>query len=215
MFRNEAELVDKLIDDLSVRFNTSYIVRELRSGNNIADVVYSTDIIRNNVIFNDYTNAYYYFSKVYSRKTINAERLHIPGERSSKKFVRFLHDLEDLGYLKIDGTKIHCVKKVDAVTKNFVAVEAKLFDWTAGLEQATRYKQYANEVYVALSSEAIKTVSRGVFRESGVGLMSVSPEKFSVPIRARKNKTDHLDVQYFVADRFLQELLDSNLVPVS
>lgn len=151
MFRNEAELVDKLVDDLRERFNTSYIVRELRSGNNIADVVYSTEIIRNNVIFDDYTNAYYYFTEVYSKKTISAERLRIPGGRSLKKFVRFLHDLEDLGYLKIDKTKIHCVKKVDAVTKNFVAVEAKLCDWVAGLEQAQRYKQYANEVYVALS----------------------------------------------------------------
>ena len=43
MFLNETELVDKLVLDLQERFDTQYIVRELRGGNNIADVVYTTN----------------------------------------------------------------------------------------------------------------------------------------------------------------------------
>ena len=49
MFVNEKELVEKLVLDLQDRFDTRYIVRELRGGNNIADVVYTTDIHRSNV----------------------------------------------------------------------------------------------------------------------------------------------------------------------
>ena len=40
MFANEKELVSKLVLDLQERFGTHYIVRELRGGNNIADIVY-------------------------------------------------------------------------------------------------------------------------------------------------------------------------------
>lgn len=54
MFVNEKELVEKLVLDLQDRFDTRYIVRELRGGNNIADVVYTTDIHRSNVVFDEY-----------------------------------------------------------------------------------------------------------------------------------------------------------------
>ena len=37
MFSSEKELVEKLVLDLQERYNTQYIVRELRSGKNIAD----------------------------------------------------------------------------------------------------------------------------------------------------------------------------------
>lgn len=60
MFLNETELVDKLVLDLQERFDTQYIVRELRGGNNIADVVYTTNIDRSNIVFDEYFNAYYY-----------------------------------------------------------------------------------------------------------------------------------------------------------
>jgi len=57
MFASERELVEKLVLDLQERYNTKYIVRELRGGNNIADIVYTTDIERNNVVFDEYFNA--------------------------------------------------------------------------------------------------------------------------------------------------------------
>ena len=57
MFVNEKELVEKLVLDLQERFGTQYIVRELRGGNNIADIVYTKDINRSNIVFDEYFNA--------------------------------------------------------------------------------------------------------------------------------------------------------------
>lgn len=54
-------------------------------------------------------------------------------------------------------------------------------------------------------------MSQDEFRESGVGLMSVSPNRFTISIKAKRHKSDHLDVQYFVVDRFLKELLELNI----
>ena len=206
MFVNEKELVEKLVLDLQERFDTQYIVRELRGGNNIADVVYTTDIKRNNIVFDEYFNAYYYFNGIYNHKKINFDDVRIVDEKVNKKFHHFLRELEELGYIKISGNEITSIKKVDAVTRNFIAVEAKISDWKAGLEQAVRYKQYANEVYVALSAEYVSKVDRQQFKDLNIGLMSVSSGKLKISIRAKKQPVEKLDIQYFIADRFLKQL---------
>lgn len=186
MFAKETELVDKLVLDLQERFDTQYIVRDLRGGNNIADVVYTTNIDRSNIIFDEYFNAYYYFNEIYKRKKVCLDDVKISNEKVNKKFHHFLQELEKLGYIRISGNYITTIKKVDAVTRNFIAVEAKVSDWKAGLEQAVRYKQYANEVYVALSSEYILKVDRQQFKNLNIGLMSVSSGKLKISIRAKK-----------------------------
>lgn len=206
MFNSEKELVEKLVLDLQERYKTQYIVRELRSGKNIADVVYTTEIDRSNIVFDDYFNAYYYFNGVYSKKKISIDGMGISDTKAYRKFYHFLCELEELGYVKIDGDYVTSIKKVDAVTKNFVAVEAKLSDWKAGLEQAVRYKQYANEVYVAISAEYVKNVDKDQFKKVNVGLMSVSEDKMRIPIRAKKEKVEKKDIQYYMTDRFLKQL---------
>lgn len=206
MFTSERELVEKLVIDLQEKYDTQYIVRELRGGNNIADVVYATDIHRENVVFDEYFNAYYYFNGIYNRKKISIDEVGISDSKVNKKFYNFLCELEELGYVKIDGNYITSIKKIDAVTKNFIAVEAKLSDWKAGLEQAVRYKQYANEVYVAISSEFVNKVDKELLKSMNIGLMSVSEGKLKIPVRARKEKVEKLDVQYYIADRFLKQL---------
>lgn len=206
MFVNEKELVEKLVLDLQDRFDTRYIVKELRGGNNIADVAYTTDIHRNNIVFDEYFNAYYYFNGIYNHKRINFDDVRISDEKASKKFYHFLRELEELGYVKIDGNYITSIKKVDAVTNNFIAIEAKISDWRAGLEQALRYKQYANEVYVAISSEYVSKVDKKLFKEMNIGLMSVSKEKLKISLRAKKQQVEKLDIQYYITDRFLKQL---------
>ena len=210
MFINEKELVDKLVLSLQENFGAHYILRELRSGNNIADVVYATDINRNNIVFDEYFNAYYYFDKIYSHEKISIEDTKISDEMLNKKFHRFLKRLEKLGYIQIDDDYIISVRNVDAVTKNLVAIEAKISDWKAGLEQAMRYKQYANEVYVALSSEYISKVDVQQFKDLNIGLMSVSSEELKILIKTEKQPVEKLDIQYYIADRFLKQLIIQN-----
>jgi hypothetical protein len=206
MFKNEKELVEKLVLDLQQLYDTQFIVRELRSGNSIADVVYTTSIKRDEILFSDYQVAYYYVREIYNKKNIDLNKVSISNTSIKRKFNNFLKALEIQGYIQIDGNYIKSIKKVNGVTNKFVAVEAKLSDWRGGLEQAIRYKNYADEVYVALSSEYIKNVSLDLFREHNIGLMSVSGKKLKIPLKARKNKSFDLDVQLYLADKFLNEL---------
>ena len=206
MFSNEKQLVEKLVLDLQEKYNTPYIVRELRGGNNIADVVYTTDINRENIVFDEYLNAYYYVNIIYKKKRIHLKETKISDLKTSKRFYNFLRELEELGYIKIEGNYVTSVKKIDTVTKNLIAVEAKLSDWKAGLEQAIRYKQYADEVYVAISSEYVNKVDKDLLRSMNIGLMSVSDGKLKIPVKAKKEKVEKLDIQYFIEDRFLKQL---------
>lgn len=206
MFSNEKQLVEKLVLDLQEKYNTPYIVRELRGGNNIADVVYTTDINRENIVFDEYLNAYYYVNIIYKKKRIHLKDTKISDLKTSKRFYNFLRELEELGYIKIEGNYVTSVKKIDTVTKNLIAVEAKLSDWKAGLEQAIRYKQYADEVYVAISSEYVDKVDKDLLRSMNIGLMSVSDGKLKIPVKAKKEKVEKLDIQYFIEDRFLKQL---------
>jgi len=74
------------------------------------------------------------------------------------------------------------------------------------LEQVTRYKQYANEVYIAISSENISKVDKGLLKNMNIGLMSVSQGKLRIPVKAKKEKVEKLDIQYYMADKFLKQL---------
>ena len=206
MFTSEKALVDKLVIDLQEKYDTQYIVRELRGGNNIADIVYTTDLNRDSIVFDEYFNAYYYFNGIYNKKSVTIKEIQISNSMIDKKFHDFLHKLEEMGYIRIDGNYITSIKNIDAVTKNLIAIEAKLSDWKAGLEQATRYKQYANEVYIAISSEHINKVDKDLLRDMNIGLMSVSQGNLRIPVKAKKEKVKKLDIQYYIADRFLKQL---------
>ena len=93
MFTSEKALVDKLVIDLQEKYDTQYIVRELRGGNNIADIVYTTDLNRNSIVFDEYFNAYYYFNDIYDKKSVSIEEIEIANSIIDKKFHIFLHEL--------------------------------------------------------------------------------------------------------------------------
>ncbi len=205
MFTSEKELVEKLVEELQQKYGTQYIVRELRGGNNIADIACTKEINRQNIVFDEYFKAYYYIHEIYNKKKVNLDKLNILNSKNNKLFFKFLSELEELGYIKIDGNQVKSIKKVDAVTTNFIAIEAKLSDWRSGLEQANRYKRFANEVYVALSEEYISKVDKQLFKENNIGLISVSKESLKIQIKAKKNKVEKLDIQYYIVDRFLEQ----------
>ena len=206
MFTNEKELVDTLVEYLRKKYKIQYITRELQSGNNIADVVYSDKLDREYILFDNYINSYYYVKKIYNKHKIGLNNLEIENKKNNKEFKQFLRELEKQGYIKVQNNKIEVVKKVDLATKNLVAIEAKLFDWKAGIEQATRYKEYSNKVYVAIEENEIKKINKNIFKEKNIGLMSVSKEGVKEIIKPKKEKIERLDVKYYMTDKFLQKL---------
>ena len=75
MFTNEKELVDTLVEYLRKKYKIQYITRELQSGNNIADIVYSDKLNRKNILFNNYINSYYYVKSIYNKHKIRLRNI--------------------------------------------------------------------------------------------------------------------------------------------
>lgn len=210
MFTNEKELVDTLIKYLKEKYKIKYIARELQSGNNIADVVYSESIEREYTLFDKYINSYYYVKNIYNKHKIALNNLEIQNSKNKREFKQFLKALEKEGYIKVNNNKIEVIKKVNLAAKNLVAIEAKLYDWRAGIEQAVRYKEYSNKVYVAIEETQLDKVDKDIFKKENIGLMSVSKSGVKEIIKPKREKVEKLDIQYYMTDKFLNKLCLNN-----
>ena len=109
---------------------------------------------------------------------------------------KILPKLKNCGYIKevYNGYYI----KINGwlpIGKELIAIEAKLHDWKKGLQQAIRYKAFANRVYLAVPSNIAKNPQRALLEKYGVGLISFDPKsgkkRVIVSAPARKPNNPH------------------------
>lgn len=155
--------------------------QELSSGYGIADVVFynlkpdtskvsqrtppikSADIIR---LLNDLGGA----EEVIS---ITMLKQRLAGFSNRNEVLTYL--LED-GFIQQLEDSYRKVKDYEVGFGEVVAIEAKLKDWRRGLYQAYRYRDYANQSYLALYSPYIHRARKfiGEFEKYNVGLIEVT-----------------------------------------
>jgi hypothetical protein len=93
---------------------------------------------------------------------------------------KVLRELEDKGYVRRVGEKRYF--KVNGwipITKEIVAIEAKLKDWRRGAIQANRYKAFANRVYLAVPKETARLVDIKFLKKYDIGLISLDTSKLT------------------------------------
>lgn len=207
-FRYERDLVNELVEILQKDYNIKYIVRELKNGKNIADVVCSKEIERDFIIFDEYIESYYYFNEILTHRKLNIEELNITNKELMKKFKTFLKKLQKEGYINLTNNKIEVIKKVDIASKNVMAIEAKLTDWKSGLSQAMTYKQYSDYVYVAIDESCYSHVDRQLFKDNNVGLFLVGKGYAKKVITPKKEKSFKKDIKFYMIDKFLSILTE-------
>ena len=86
-----------------------------------------------------------------------------------------------------------------------LAIEAKLTKWRPALQQACAYLKYADKAYVALpyTSTVRGRVPLEAFKDSGVGLISVSERGLREIVAARKSR-DHDWRREYVVSRVIR-----------
>jgi hypothetical protein len=74
--------------------------------------------------------------------------------------------------------------------EDIVAIEAKLQDWTRGIYQASRYRQFAQRTYVLVDEDGLRRAMkrRDVFERSGVGLIGRVGKGFKVFISSPRSR---------------------------
>jgi len=209
-FDYESQMVDFIVEELQKKHSYKYIVKEMRNGNNIADVVFSDDFSRDKVIFDNFVNTYFYVHKIRGNKKVSFESIALSDKKSKKEFNAFLHKIERLGYIKITDDNIEVIKNIDFTSRCLMSIEAKLKDWKQGLNQAKKYKEYSDKVYVAIDEYYIDKVDLNQFYNENIGLISVNREKITFIHDPKSSKEAKLDIKYFIEDKFLSKILKTN-----
>jgi hypothetical protein len=76
----------------------------------------------------------------------------------------------------------HTKRRPETRLDDVVAIEAKLSDWTKGLYQASRYRQFANRTYLLLDENGLRRAlkSRAAFERAQVGLIGRHGNGFKI-----------------------------------
>jgi hypothetical protein len=121
-------------------------------------------------------------------------------DRTTKKLV---DRLCSAGYLERDGGVVQTHTDITPVVARLVAVEAKLTDWRGAMEQALRYRAFANQTYVALPlalAERIEPTEREHFRLWRMGLIGVTEYSARILIGCRRTSPGHADMRFWAEE---------------
>jgi len=211
-FDREADLVELLVDRLPKTFraggNSILVAKEVAVGRSIADIVMLRRYIKARTIKKNLSVAQaVILSYVRKRGYIDVDQLKEiarTSDRDAELFNRlFANDL--LGYA---ANSEEVVVPLWDPNYRIVAVEAKLSRWRDALAQATSYRTYADESYVALPVRQAMTAakSRDLFDAAGVGLLSTdSTGRINVLLRAAV-ASNHGWQREFVVSRLSTQL---------
>lgn len=181
-FESELKLVELFETMLGHKLTPqTKMLRELVGADGIADIVLF-DLYKNhqkNLRLGDVHPRWAYALRElpYRKKFTLDDFINITG--ASKQRVKSeLTNFVNLGYCtKSSNSKTWTkVSQPSPITKNIVAVEAKLKDWRRAVKQASRYKDYANQSWVLLDEASVRNALNHlfIFKEMNIGLASIN-----------------------------------------
>ncbi|RYX98486.1 hypothetical protein EON78_05175, partial [bacterium] len=176
MFQLEKEMIPVLVDKLSKEFKTTYFLEEFNSGNGIADLVFTTKVNNEQIVFNDYalmSTFIEYFYKWEKRKCSIGLQKSFNNARVEKMCKYLLNE----NYLSFKGDSLVFNRPYLPHTKNLFSIEAKLKDWRAGFYQALRYQFFSHKSFLAISAKYVHRVDLALLKDNNIGLMSVYEDK--------------------------------------
>lgn len=76
------------------------------------------------------------------------------------------------------------------ITKEIIAIEAKLRDWKRGFIQANRYKVFADKVYLAIPIETSHLVDKKLLKKHNIGLIILDAlnKKKKIALQPKRSK---------------------------
>jgi len=183
-FQAEIELVDILKREIGKAFSRESIAifEEVSLGYGIADLVICDLDIENNTIDRDYEILSSFDINIYTivKKLISVNFQTISNKtRSSKKAITTsINRLIQRGLIQQKDDVITIKREYILPFSNSYAIEAKLKDWKRALQQAHRYKWFAEYSYVVLDEHYSRVAKNNIdsFKKYNIGLATINPE---------------------------------------
>ncbi|RYF28869.1 MAG: hypothetical protein EOO17_03830 [Chloroflexi bacterium] len=92
-----------------------------------------------------------------------------------------------------------------ATSENIIAIEAKVKDWKSGLQQAMRYKEYADYSYLAIYEANINSCLKNIktFEQLGIGIIGVYDEGVTVHLKAKQSDMTKSESKILAFERMI------------
>lgn len=205
MFERERDMISVLQTELSSMYQTNSFVQELRSGNGVVDLAFTTGKCQIHKTWELDYQAIHFLTEVVHNKQQELTVDIVAAELSlSKRKASFmLKELVNAGYLHNVKGIYKVKKKYKATLKDIISIEAKIKDWKQGLSQAMRYQFFSNKCYLALSSQYIHRVDVELIRSQNIGLISVYPDYIEILHHPPKKPPINPVSFNFVSERFV------------
>jgi hypothetical protein len=183
MFESEKLLVESVITNVKAiclpysRSSNTNVLTEVDLGFGRADIVVSQ--LRNDRIVSPIDLNYFdaiIYRLVETQGVISFAQLHTITKAKNSKINRTIDKLIMESYVEQSDSIICFKNEYKRISTHSIAIEAKLKNWKRALQQAYRYKWFAEEAVVILDSAfvnpALKNISE--FQKLGVGLAQIN-----------------------------------------
>lgn len=200
MFETELAFVDKIVD--SIEANTSdyfekilktrpIVLREVSLGYGVADLVLATPTSNYQITEKLSRAAIAVLAIIERHKSISVGDVADRTGGTKKWTLNCLGALERQGLITVKEDVVLLARKMQLNEAPSIAIEAKLKNWKRALNQAYRYKCFANVSFVCIPEVNIAPAVAGLdqFKKLGVGLFSLNADnqaKFFYKPRQRR-----------------------------
>lgn len=200
MFRFERDMIPILIEHLSRIYKTAYFQAEFGSGNGVADLVFTTEMTKEDLILEDYGLMDHFVTYLNGKKCVLTDNV---GRQSGKnRLMRLARLLEANNFVRFDGNQIVQLRSYQPHTRNLIAVEAKLHDWKSGMCQAMRYQFFCHNTFLAVPEQIVHRVNIKMLEERGVGLIAVAPDNITIVSEPPVAQPVDMTAYYFLSEKF-------------
>ena len=115
-----------------------------------------------------------------------AHRVRKPASFLKHNLLRFL---ENSGYVRQVGHNLYLkINGFIPITRDLIAIEAKVSDWRKGAVQAKRYQVFADRVYLAIKQEFAHRVDLDLLHAHHIGLLCVNESRVQELLPAKPIK---------------------------
>jgi hypothetical protein len=208
MFQYEKDMIPVLRKGLCYKYNTEYFIEEFASGLGIADLVFTTEINKREMVLNDFEAMFYlneYFNKK-NKKIVIEDLIKTYSLKKNKTYLA-IKFLNCLGLIKeYEEGKYFITDLFTPSTIALYSIEAKIKDWKKGLFQAIRYKTYSHKTFLAISQEFVHRVDQNLLLENNVGLISVDPDNIKVILDPQINLPINKTAYFYLSESFVDKL---------
>ncbi len=122
------------------------------------------------------------------------------------KVKQYVVTLAKMSFVRIKNDIVRAIKNIFSVELGTtISIEAKLKDWKGACLQAQRYLCFSDYSYIAMPSNYIKNIEQSIFKESGIGILSVEGNKIDEVLSARKSDSCEFTLKYLITSKIIEK----------